>query len=97
MRPTGSQLRLADLPSQDVELVSKHQQLEVLAVLAATAADEQPENGSKGEISEREEHRGMLPGSLPPAVSDQVRVLAPFTVRRRDRLDGVLHECELAA
>src|SRR5439155_11691966 len=71
----GSQPRLADLPSQDPQLMPKHQQLDVLGVLGAPAANEQLQKGSKSEIGEREEHPGMLPGSLPPAVSGQIRVL----------------------
>jgi hypothetical protein len=48
-------------PSEHDELMSQHQQLDVLSELAVSAADQQPQHGREGQIGERKEHDLMLP------------------------------------
>jgi hypothetical protein len=47
-------------PSEDDELVSQHEHLDVLSEFAASAVDQQPQHGREGEIGERKEHAPML-------------------------------------
>jgi hypothetical protein len=58
----GPKPRTLMLTSQNRKLVAHQHQLHVLGELGAPTANEQPQNGSEGKISEREEHRAILPG-----------------------------------
>jgi hypothetical protein len=50
------QRRAPLLPSEHDELMSQHEQLDVLAELAAAAPDQEPQHSGEGEIGERKEH-----------------------------------------
>jgi hypothetical protein len=49
------------LPSENDELMSQHEQPDVFGEFAASAADEQPQQGREGEIGERKDHEPILP------------------------------------
>jgi hypothetical protein len=57
----GSQPRALDLAAQHPELMAQHDQLEVLGLGGAAAANQQLQQGDEGEIDEGEEHLAMLP------------------------------------
>jgi hypothetical protein len=74
----GTQRRTLALPAQDLELMTQHEQLEVLDVNAPAAGDQQLQQRHERAVHEREGHRVIL--SQNPK-SSPIRVLAPFTVR----------------
>ena len=49
------------LPSEHDELVSQHEQLDVLNELAAAVPDQEPQHSGEGEIGKRKEHQAMMP------------------------------------
>jgi hypothetical protein len=57
----GSKPRASMLTSQNRELVPQQHQFHVLGELGSAAANEQPQNSSKGKVGEGEEHRAILP------------------------------------
>jgi hypothetical protein len=57
----GAQRRAPLLPLEHDQLMPQDEQLDVLGELAAPAADQQPEHGREGEISERKEHAPDAP------------------------------------
>jgi hypothetical protein len=59
------QRRAPLLPAKHGELMSQHEQLDVLSELAAAVPDQEPQHSGKGEIGERKEHQAMLPS--PPS------------------------------
>ena len=65
-----------DLPAQDLELVPKHQQLNVLHVQAAATSNKRTEQSPNGEVEERESH-----AADPPSPRQ----------KRRDTNIGALH------
>jgi hypothetical protein len=73
----GSKPRALMLTSQNRELVAQQHQLHVLGELGSPTANEQPQDSSKGKVSEGEEHRAILPGPANPPQS--WTVLAPFS------------------
>jgi len=61
---SGPKPRARVLTSQNRNLVAQQHQLHVLGELGSPTANEQPQNGSKGKVGEREEHRAILPGPV---------------------------------
>ena len=57
----GPEHRTSLLTSEHDELMSQHEQLDVLSEFAAPAADQQPQQSREGEIGEGKEHAPMLP------------------------------------
>jgi hypothetical protein len=78
----GPKPRTLVLTSQNRELVPQQHQLHVLGELGAPTANEQPQNGSEGKVSEREEHRAILPG---PVRADSSCAVQRFLVDARAR------------
>jgi hypothetical protein len=76
----GAKPRTLMLTSQNRELVAQQHQLHVLGELGAPTATEQPQNGSEGKISERAEHRAILPG---PVRADRSCAVQRFLVFAR--------------
>src|SRR6266511_2274520 len=61
-RPIGwLELRPRDLSAQDLELVPKHQQLDVFHVQPAAASNKRADQSPNGEVEERESHAGDPP------------------------------------
>src|SRR6266480_1209460 len=56
-----SQRRAPLLPSEHDELMSQHEQLDVLTESAAPVTDQEPEHSREGEIGERKEHAPDAP------------------------------------
>jgi hypothetical protein len=56
-----AQRRSPFLPAEHHQLMSQHEQLDVLSEFAAPAADQQPQQSREGEIGEGKEHAPMLP------------------------------------
>jgi hypothetical protein len=71
----AQRVRTANLTAQDIELTTEDRQLNVPEVGAASAADEQTEQSSKGQLG-NEKH--MTPDPSTPAGATGVR--APFTL-----------------
>jgi hypothetical protein len=57
----GAKRRAPLLPSENDELMSQHEQLDVLCEFAAPTADQQPQQSREGEIGEGKQHAPMLP------------------------------------
>jgi hypothetical protein len=74
-----SELRPRDLPTQNLELVAQHQELNVFHMQAATATNKRPEQSPHSEIEERE---GRLPPILPTLAPESgdtdIGALQPF-------------------
>jgi uncharacterized protein YdhG (YjbR/CyaY superfamily) len=60
-----AELRPRDLPTQDLELVAQHQQLDVFHMQPATAANERTEQSPHSEVDEGEGHAGDPPSLRP--------------------------------
>ena len=65
------------LPSEHDELMSQHEQLDVLGELAAAAPDQEPQHSGEGEIGERKEHQAMLPSPAIEGSQRRTSVLGP--------------------
>jgi hypothetical protein len=63
-------LRALLLASQNRELVPQQHQFHVLGELGPSTPNEQPQNSSEGKVSEREEHRPILPGRANALTAD---------------------------
>src|SRR5206468_5542589 len=79
----GPQPRTLMLASQNRELVAQQHQLNVLGELGSPTANEQPQDGSKGEVSEGEEHRAILPGPANGLTADRSCAVQRFLVFAR--------------
>jgi len=65
-RPISSaEPRPRDLPTQDLELVTQHQQLDVFHVQAAAATNKRTEQSPHNEVEEREDHAADPPNPRP--------------------------------
>jgi hypothetical protein len=71
------------LTSQNRELVPQQHQFHVLGELSSAAANEQPQNSSKGKVSEEEEHRAILPGRVKRLTAEFLRGSAFSDIRAR--------------
>jgi hypothetical protein len=78
----GPKPRAPMLTSRNRKLVAQQHQLHVLGELGSPTANEQPQNGSEGKVSEREEHRAILPG---PVRADSSCAVQRFLVDARAR------------
>jgi hypothetical protein len=93
---TRSQPWALNLTAQDLELVAKQEQLDVLDLRWPAAANQQLQQGNEDEIKEGEEHRAMLPQPARNGRSTCTTVLAPFTLRgvaRRIAASARLRAC----
>jgi hypothetical protein len=79
----GPKPRALMLTSQNRELVPQQRQLHVLGELGSPTANEQPQNGSKGKVSEGEEHCAILPGPANPSELDGSCAVQRFLVSAR--------------
>jgi hypothetical protein len=59
---TWRELWPRDLPAQDLELVPKHQQLDVFHVQSAATSNKRAEQSPNGDVEEREGMPPILPG-----------------------------------
>jgi hypothetical protein len=59
------------LPSENDELMSQHEQLDVLSEFAAPTADQQPQQSREAEIGEGKQHAPMLPSPRYRAQEEQ--------------------------
>ena len=57
-----AQLRTCLLGRQHRQLVTEHHEFDVFGELGPPTPNEQPQNSREGKVSEREEHRAILPG-----------------------------------
>jgi len=65
-RPIGwLELWPRNLPAQDLELVPKHQQLDVFHVQSAAASNKRADQSPNGEVEERESHAADPPSPRP--------------------------------
>jgi hypothetical protein len=75
-----SELRPRHLPTQDLELVAQHQQLDVFHVQTAAATNKRAKHSPHSEVEEGEGH-----AADPPSPRAQVKttpILAPFRLAR---------------
>jgi len=70
------------LTSENRELVPQQHQLHVLGELSLAAANEQPQNCSKGKVGEGEEHRA-IPGPVNGLTAEVLRGSAASGIRAR--------------
>ena len=95
---TRSQLRTLDLPTQDLELMAQHEQLDVLDVNVPAAADQQLQQRHEGEVGERHEHHAILPGPHDkPAVKPDQRFGTLQGLSRTRRAGGRTQTSRTAA
>src|SRR5215218_4497964 len=84
----GPKLLARVLTSQNRKLVAQQHQLYALGELGSPTANEQPQNGSKGKVSEGEEHRAILPGPVRADRSCAVRRFLVFARPRETKKPG---------
>jgi hypothetical protein len=73
------------LASEHRELVAQQHQFHVLGEFGLSTTNEQPQNSSEGKVSERKEHRSILPGQADALTADGSGVVQRLLVLARAR------------
>jgi hypothetical protein len=77
----NGEVRPSHLPAQDLKLVPQHQQLDILSVQTAAAADKCTQTRSKREVDERGTMSPILPAIAPPSADTDIGALQGLLVR----------------